>query len=655
MKGCGVMIKWIKRLMLFFIISGSFAIGCMSTILIWLWLQGAPAIQLDENTVIYSDDQVILAEQHGLKSRYAVDLEAISPHVTEAVIAAEDQQFYNHLGFNPKRIAGAAYQNILSGDLSQGASTITQQLARNLFLTHDKTWHRKIEELLIAIRLEMFWDKDEILTSYLNTIYFGHGQYGIEAASQYYFDKSASDLSVTEGALLAAIPKGPSVYSPIDHKERAMERQEWILKQMNDSQFINDEQFAQAIEEPVRLTQPVTSESEQGQYAVDYAIQKAADKLDITPEQLTTSGYKVYTTVKERAQTNLEETSEQHLPDDKDFQIGAMTLDHETGAIVAMQGGRDFDQSTYNRSVQSKRMTGSTFKAFLYYAALVYGFTPSTTLESTETSFALNNDEPYEPSNVSDVYADRPVTLSQALAVSDNIYAVKTNQFIKPENLVEAASLFGIESDEEPGLAMALGTESASVYEMARAYSLLANHGENVEPYIIEKIEDRHGEVVYEHEAPEEEAVLDERYAFVLTHLLTGMFDNRLSGYLSVTGSPISHQLNQAYAGKSGTTDFDAWMIGYSPHYTTAIWTGYDEGQPLERRSETQAAKQIWGEYMNQLHAELPADPFSVPSGVVGVEVDPVTGKLATDACAERARLTYYIEGTEPTTYCEAH
>ncbi|MET3684183.1 1A family penicillin-binding protein [Alkalibacillus flavidus] len=647
------MLVWMKRLFWLIVVSLFFAVGATCSVLIMLWLQGPPNVQLDENTVIFSQHHTVLAEHHGIESRYAVELEDVSQHVRDAFIAAEDHHFYNHAGFNPKRIAGAAYQNIVAQERAQGASTITQQLARNLFLSHDKTWNRKIKELLIALRLEMFWSKDTILTSYLNTIYFGHGQYGIESASRFYFDKHADELKVSEAALLAAIPKGPAVYSPIDHQDRAKERQTWILQQMKQLDVIDDDTYAQASDEPIRLVTQASTERETGQYAVQFALEEAASILGLSPEQVTASGYQIHTTIDETAQNLLEEKTLDHFPEEDPLQIGAMTLNHESGAIVAMQGGRDFTDSRYNRAVQAERMTGSTFKAFLYYAALVYGFTPSTTLESTATQFPLANGDVYQPANVSDVYADRPVTLAQALAVSDNIYAVKTNQMIGPENLAEAADVFGIDVEVEPGLALALGTESASVYEMTRAYGLLANRGQSVDPYIIDKIENRDGDVVYEHEPSQQETVLDERYAFVLTHLLTGMFDERLSDYLRVTGAPISHQLNQAYAGKSGTTDFDAWMVGYSPHYTTAVWTGYDDNQALSTRSESQAAKTIWADYMHELHANLPVRPFTVPHGVNGVDVDPNSGRLASDACSERARTMYFIEGTEPTTYCE--
>ncbi|GAA0462588.1 PBP1A family penicillin-binding protein [Alkalibacillus silvisoli] len=645
--------KLLRRLVILGFFSLVFLLSSIIVIFTYTLVQGPPSFEIDENTVIYDQHEDIVSVHHGVESRYSVPLDDISPHVVDAFVAAEDQHFFDHYGFDFKRIAGAAYHNLLTQQKSQGASTITQQFARNVFLTHSKTWERKIQEALISLRLEIFQSKDEILEGYLNTIYFGHGQYGIEAASQYYFDKPASDLSISESALLASIPRGPSMYSPIHAYDRAVERQQWILSRMRDLGKIVNSEYRQALEDPLQIATTVEAQQDIGDYYIDFAMNEAANILDVDRDRLEADGYNIYTTIDPEAQASLEENTNNRLPEHEDYQVGAVTIDHQTGKIVALQGGRNFQTSPFNRVVQSERMTGSTFKTFLYYAALVYGYTPSTTLESAPTSFTLEDGRPYDPTNYNDRYAERPVTLAQALAVSDNIYAVKTNMFMGPENLVEAAELFGIEGGLEPGLALALGTESVSVFDMAKAYSLLANNGWQIEPYVIEKIEDRNGDIVYQHEEESPERVLDENYSFILTHLLTGMFDDRLSGYLRVTGASISHSLDHEFAGKSGTTDHDAWMVGFSPNYTTAVWTGYDDNRDLETTIEQQAAKQIWGDFMSDLHEDLPVEAFSVPSGVTGVRVDPETGLLEGPGCEEQSRLMYYIQGTEPTESCD--
>ncbi|WP_277673906.1 transglycosylase domain-containing protein [Piscibacillus halophilus] len=631
-----------------------FTISAGVVILVYSVLQGPPEINLDENTIVYDQDGEVLAVEQGVQNRFWVELDDISPHVLDAFLAAEDEHFYQHFGFDVKRILGATYYNILSMDKLQGASTITQQYARNVFLTNQKTWKRKIQEALIALRLEIFQDKNEILEGYLNTIYFGHGQYGIQAASQFYFDKNADDLTLEEAALLSGIPKGPSVYSPLVSYENAIDRQKWILERMHETGKITETAMNRAKQKELSVSVTASEqETEVGKYLTEYAMKEASKILGIDRQSLDGQGYQVYTTINQEAQQKLEQTIQEELPEDsEELQIGAVTIDPKSGKIVAMQGGRNFDQTPFNRVTQAKRMTGSTFKPFLYYAALVYGFTPSTTLESRQTTFTLENGNTYSPANFGDHYADRPVTLAQAVAVSDNIFALKTNQYIDPENLVEAAHAFGIDQELQPVLSLALGTATVSPLEMAEAYSVLANEGWSVDPYVIDKIVDRDGNVVYQHQSEKPERMLEENHAFVLTHMLTGMFDNRLSDYMSVTGGNIADQLTHQYAGKSGTTPNDSWMIGYSPQYTTAIWTGYDDNREIEKIQDTRVAKQVWAKYMEQIHEDLPLETFEAPSGVVGVQVDPITGKLEGPACEGETRLMYFIKGTQPKEAC---
>ncbi|RPF54055.1 monofunctional biosynthetic peptidoglycan transglycosylase [Aquisalibacillus elongatus] len=643
----------IRKLFILTFMAIAFGFASFGVILIYSIYQGPPEINIDENTVIYDQNENVITVEQGVQNRDWVELDQISPYIKEAFIAAEDQHFYNHFGFDVPRIASAVYHNVISMDKVQGASSITQQYARNLFLTHQKTWTRKIQEALITVRLEVFQDKDEILEGYLNSIYFGHGQYGIQAASQYYFDKNADDLKLEEAALLAGIPRGPSVYSPLISYENAMNRQKWILERMNETGKITETAMHRAKRIDLRIAVSASNQEEEvGQYFTDYALRQAAKLTDIDRQTLEARGYQVYTTMDLDAQKKLEQTIEEQLPQDEELQIGAVTVAPSTGKIVAMQGGTNFDQTPFNRATRAERMTGSTFKPFLYYAALVYGFTPSTTLESRPTTFTLEDGTPYDATNYNDHFANRPVTLAQALAVSDNIYALKTNKYIGPENLVEVAQTFGIEGDLKPVLSAALGTTSASPLEMARAYSILANRGWSVSPYIVEKVVDRDGNIVYQHEPKAPKRLLEENHAFVLTHMLTGMFDDRLSDYMSVTGAGIANQLTQQYAGKSGTTDPDSWMIGFSPHYTTAVWSGYDDNRKIERIQDRQAPKKIWANYMERIHDGLAYETFSVPSGVVGVQMDPLTGQLEGPSCEDETRLTYYINGTEPKEKC---
>ncbi|RLL42854.1 PBP1A family penicillin-binding protein [Oceanobacillus piezotolerans] len=639
---------------LFIRIIGLIVLSFLSLSLI-LFLLGPPSLTMDQNTIYYSSSGEVIGEEKGLGNRYWVELEHISPSLVDATLAIEDRHFYKHHGFDFKRIAGAILKNIQSMSLEEGASTLTQQLARNVYLSHEKTWSRKLKEAFYTVRIEMHYSKEEILEAYLNTIYFGHGAHGVEAASKHFFDKSAHELTLAESSMLAGIPKGPTYYSPFNHKVNAENRQQLILQTMLDNGYISEEAYQDA--KSHKLVYAPVDEKEQleiGPYFQDEVLNEAARLLKIDSESLRSGGYEIYTTMDIHMQKELEQAIQHTVPTSTELEVGAMALDPLSGAVRAIVGGKSYAESPFNRAMDAKRMAGSTFKPFLYYAALANGYTPLTTLASTPTTFELEDGEVYQPSNFNNYYAYEPISLAQAIALSDNIYAVKTNLFLTPERLVETASKFGISEDLPAVPSLALGTASVSVEEMVTAYGMLANGGESVTGYLIEEIKDRNGKVVYKRDKPKKELLLDPRYAFILTDLLTGMFDRALDGYTSVTGSPIINQLTRTYAGKSGTTISDSWMIGYSPSLVAGIWTGYDDNRPITLIKENSYAKQIWASFMESAHEGLPKQGFTAPPGVVAVPIDPVTGMRATGGC-EESRIMYFEEGTEPLEACSAH
>jgi len=627
----------------------------MSSLLLYCYILGAPSLQHQENTVFYSHSQEVMAVEHGLENRYWISLDEMSPDFIQATLQTEDRRFYKHFGFDIKRIVAAALHDIKAMSKVQGASTITQQYARNLYLSHEKTWARKVKEAIYALRLEMFYDKEKILEGYLNTIYYGHGAYGIEAASRYYFHKNADELTLSEAALLAAVPKGPSYYSPYSHFDNAKRRQELILSNMHKGGKISDEELLEAKQEPIKLaSNPSRSKKDIAPYFQDLVMKEAMKKIDMDAEEIKSGGLHIYTTLDISKQQKLERTIRETIDAASEMQIGAMSMNPQTGAVLSMVGGRDYEESPFNRAVQAKRMPGSTFKPFLYYAALENGYTPATTLMSRPTYFELENGSVYEPSNYNGYYAYEPITLAQAIALSDNVYAVKTNVFLGEETLVETAKRMGIESSLPAVPSLALGTASVSVKEMVGAYSVIANGGKEVDPYTVEKITDAHGHVLYEREQEKKKQVIDPSLAFVLTHLMTGMFDESLNDYMRVTGSSIASDLTRTYAGKSGTTRTDSWMVGFSPKVTTGIWTGYDQNKPIEKMKEHQYAKDIWAEYMEGVHGKQAFEAFKPSEGVVGVYIDPNSGHLATPYCPNQ-RLAYFVEGTEPEQYCDVH
>ncbi|MFC3039645.1 transglycosylase domain-containing protein [Virgibacillus xinjiangensis] len=619
------------------------------------YLLGPPPLTDEQNTVYYDDAGEVFGEESRRKSNDWKELDELSSDLVAATILVEDQHFYDHPGFDFKRIAGAMWKNIQSGRLKEGASTLTQQYARNLYLSHEKTWSRKLKEAFYTIRLEMFYTKDEILEGYLNSVYYGHGAYGAEAASQLFFRKSAEDVSLAEASMLAAIPKGPTYYSPWNDEENAENRQNQILSIMLEHGAITETAYQQAVDQKLTYAPKQTREVDQkAPYFQDAALSEAAEILDMEQEDVRSGGYGIHTTLNMEQQEKLESELEEEFHSTSEAQAGALAMDPENGAVRAMSGGRDYETSSFNRATSARRMPGSSFKPFLYYAALENGYTPATMLMSKPTSFRLEDGEVYQPSNYHDYYANEEITLAQAIALSDNVYAVKTNMYLGSEMLVETAKDFGFTSKLPAVPSLALGTAAVTVEEMVQAYSLLANGGEEVQSHTVKKIIDRHGKTLYEREQEEGEQVLDAKTAFILTHMLTGIFDRELDGYMAVTGSPIAGELTHIYAGKSGTTASDSWMVGYSPSLVTGVWVGYDDNRSMDKVPETRYAKKIWAGFMEGAHEGKEQQNFSAPPGVVGIPVDPETGERATPYC-NASRVMYFEKGTEPRQYCSEH
>ncbi|WP_338450265.1 PBP1A family penicillin-binding protein [Niallia oryzisoli] len=650
--------KTIKYLRALFFLC--FILACIMTlfiigIIMYAKILGPPPLSVPQSTLYYDDNGTVIGESNNGQKRYWVNFNDISPHLVDATLAIEDRNYYEHHGFDYKRIAGAALADIKAMAKVQGASTISQQYARNLYLEHDKTWQRKLHEAFYTIRLEMNYTKEQILEGYLNTIYYGHGAYGAQAASQFYFGKDASELTLAEASMLAGIPKGPSIYSPLASLEKAKERQGVILSAMQGNHLIDEKAAQKAKQEELEIvgkhphTQLVTAP-----YFQDAVHQELTDVLKLDERTIELGGLKVYTTLDLDQQKIAEETIAKQISEDSDIQIGFVAMNPKNGYVKAMVGGRDYEESPYNRVTQAERQPGSTIKPLLYYAALEQGFTPASTMRSELTTFKFDDGRAeYTPHNFNNKYAEEDLTMTQALALSDNVYAVKTHLFLGEETLVETAKRFGITSDMAKVPSLALGTSGVRVIEMANAYSMFANGGKKVTPVMIKKVENHKGEVIYEHD-PEPEAALRSDLAFVMTHMMTGMFDKKLNGYASVTGSNIINDMTRTYAGKSGSTNTDSWMIGYSPQLVSAVWTGYDDSRPIEGRLDQMYAKNVWIQFMEEALEGTPEKSFKAPKGTVGVYLDPENGKLATKECPVR-RYTYFAAGTEPTEYCTEH
>lgn len=573
-----------------------------------------------------------------------VKLKDISPYLIDATISVEDKHFYHHQGFDFLRIIKAMYINITSGETLQGASTISQQYTKNLFLDFDKKWSRKIEEAWLTVKLEAHYSKDKILEGYLNTINYG-GIYGIENASHYYFNKNSKDLTLAEASMLAGIPKWPSRYSPLINESAAKERQKIILNSMVENDYITEKEKKQA------LSQKLTyhgSKDQDGPKTIMYYQDAVMDELkqikEIPQTFIETGGLKIYTNLDKKAQIIMENSINEYIDDDK-LEVASIMVKPSSGKIIALVGGKDYGKSQFNRATKAKRQVGSTLKPFLYYNALENGFTPSTTFTSEQTTFAFAEEKTYSPHNFDEKYANGPISMATALAYSDNIYAVKTHLFLGEDSLVDTAKRVGIKTKLSPIPSLALGTNEINLLEMITAYNTLANEGVKVEPYLITKVEDANGNVLYKHKKSKE-TVLNKSLVFVLNEMLTNSYSREFIDYNYPTCMEIAAKLTKKYAIKTGTTDTDSLIFGYNKDLLVGMWTGYDDNSNLSISSGSKN-KKSWANMMEEYLKDEKESWYKTPENVVGVLVEPKTGNLATNESVHK-QLIYYIKGTEP-------
>lgn len=631
-----------KCLKIFIILIGLFILGNIG---VYTYAKLSPKIEIKNanSFMLFDSDNEVFFQGSG--SREWISLDDISPYLIEATINTEDKNFYKHIGFDYLRILKAMVVNITSGTTSQGASTITQQYAKNLFLDFDKTWKRKWDEMWYTIEIESHYSKDEILEGYLNTINYGHGKYGIETASKYYFGKSAKDLTLAEAAMLTGIPKSPSNYSPFVNLKKATQRQQMILKSMYDDGVISEAEYNKALDEELKFVgEEEEDELESVMYYQDAVIEELKSLKEIPESFLETGGLKVYTSLDMEAQKELEETVKNTMPD-SDLETASVMVNPNNGRVIALVGGKNYSKSEFNRATDAKRQVGSTMKAFLYYAALENGFTASTTFTSEETTFTFNNNQSYSPQNYNGTYGNKPISMATAIAYSENIYAVKTHMFLGEDTLIDMAKRLGITSklDEVPSLA--LGTSEIGMLEMAGAYSAFANEGYKVTPHFITKVVDKEGNVLYEADE-EKDLILNSSLTFILSNLLTATYDANFIDYNYPTAVNLASRMTHKYALKSGTTNTDNWYIGYNKDIVTAVWCGYDDARDL-KSSEYKYAQNIWLNTMEGYMKDKDDEWYKQPDNVVGVLVNPITGKPATDS-DEKKIIEYYVKGTEP-------
>jgi penicillin-binding protein 1A len=533
-----------------------------------------------------------------------VALKDLPPYLPKAFIAIEDRRFYSHFGIDPWGILRAAVTNILHRGVSQGGSTLTQQLAKNLFLTQERTFQRKLQEVELALWLERKHSKAEILELYLNRVYFGSGAYGVEAAAQRYFGKSAKNVTIAEAAMLAGLVKSPSRLAPNRNPEGAEQRAQTVLAAMAEAKFISEAQAQASIGHPAYNVKPV------GAGTVNYVADWIGEVLDDLVGQIDQSVV-VETSIDPKLQAVAEAAVIDELAAKSvKFNVtqGALVAMSPDGAVRAMVGGRNYAESQYNRAVTAKRQPGSAFKPFVYLTAIEAGLTPETVRQDAPLDV-----KGWKPENYSHEYFG-PVTLTQALAMSLNTVAVRLGLEVGPKNVVRTAHRLGISSKLDANASIALGTSEVSLVELVGAYTPFANGGLGVSPHVVTKIRTTDGKILYMRPADQLGEVIDPHYVAMMN---TMMQETLLSGTAHKAELP-----GWMAAGKTGTSqDFrDAWFIGYTANLVTGVWLGNDDSSPTKKATGGGLPVEIWTRFMKAAHqgvtpAPLPAS--TQPGGVL--------------------------------------
>jgi penicillin-binding protein 1A len=590
-------------------------------------------INLSLPTEIYSSQGNVIKV---LGQRHPVPLNEISPRFTEAMIATEDSRFYSHSGVDHIGLTRAMLRNIRDMRVSQGGSTITQQLSKNLFFSFERKWVRKIKELMIALQIEATFSKEEILEAYCNQVYFGSGAYGVEDASLVYFGKRAKDLTLLQAALLAGLPNSPNNANPFNNFERAMKRTRTVLNRMISSKFISPIQMEEALETDLELA-PRRIQSNPNQYFIQHVISKL--EREYGKEFVHFGGLKIFTTIDVRLQQYAQQSVTTHMKsldkrmgsreDEEVLQAAVVALENKTGAVRVLVGGRDYAQSQFNRAVSSNRMAGSSFKPIVYLAAMEnLGISPATVMKDEPVVLKISDGKTWEPKNFNDEYFG-DLILKRALMKSLNVVSAKLVNDLTPERVIKTARQIGITSPLGENLSLALGATGVSPLEMAGAYSVISNLGILNEPYLIDRIEDFRGNTLYEHFYFGVQR-FSQKSIYPLLDMMRGVVEEGTGRVIRRMG------FRHPAGGKTGTTnDYkDAWFDGFTKDLSVSVWVGYDSNDSMIDRNGRgltggSAAAPIWGYFMKKgLQGKSPAN-FPVPEGIRFVEVDAETGFIA--------------------------
>ena len=675
----GRFLRFIILLLLFIIlVSGSIALGTA-----YSWVKAARPLNVDElfdlnqTTYIVDKNDKLIDKLHANENRTIATLDQIPEYLQNAFIAIEDKRFREHRGIDLYRIFGALKADLASGEFSQGASTITQQLIKNVYLTPDKKWKRKVVEMYYALQLERRFLKDQILEAYLNTIALGHNVAGVKEAALYYFGKELDQLTLAECATIAGITQYPSLYSPYLNFEKSMGKKEIVLEEMLVQGLISQEEYDEAMKQEIKLSK-VEKEVETTYFAdmiISDVTETLQKELGLSKEEaqikLFNGGLKIIATIDTEIQNIVEETfkNTKLFPESEEDANGILQpeaaviiIENGTGEIKAVMGGRSEKvRRGLNRATQSLRQPGSTIKPLAVYTpALDNGYTAGTVIDDAPVIFGN-----FKPRNYSNNFKGL-VTAREALQNSTNVVAVKILQDVGIQRSIEYLKKFGITTivtREDNGITndeslspLALGgvTNGVKPIEMAAAFSVFPNKGIYIKPISFTKILDKNGNVIYENK-PYKDKVISEQVAYLMVDLMRGVVRGGTGGNAALSKMPV--------AGKTGTTtkNVDAWFTGYSPYYTASVWIGHDEPKPMNFTGGSYPAK-LWKAVMEEIHKNLEVKNFEKPGGLVSVSICTVSGKRPSELCAldprgTRVRSELFIKGTEPDaeTICDVH
>ena len=568
------------------------------------------------------------------EQRIDVALDQISPRMIDAIVAVEDRRFYVHRGLDPVRIIGAAIRNLRTGRIVQGGSTITQQLARASRLSPERTFTRKLREAMIAVRLEQRYTKDRILREYLNTVYFGEGLYGVEAASRGYFGKAAAELTTAEAALLAALVPAPAVYSPCASIERATRRRDLVLRVMHHQGLVSDADLSAALATKVPAAPHQAGYESAGGSGGEYFREEVRRRLVAMfgADRVLRGGLRVYSTYDPAMQGAAETAIRARIVEivkarkkAKDLQGSLVAMDPATGDVLALVGGRSFDESPFNRATQAHRQAGSAFKPIIYAAALERGYAPGSMLRDLDT-MQLSAASAWMPSGEHEA---SEYTLRGALKLSSNRAAAQLLQQVGVSTAMYYARRLGIESNLPAVPSLALGTGEVTLLELTAAYGVFANQGVLAAPRFITRVDDADGTTIWS-AAPETTRAIGPSSAFLMSSMLADV----VSSGTGVAARSAGFKLPAG--GKTGTTDdyADAWFVGYTPHLVAGVWFGLDTPAPIMARGfASTVAVPAWGRFMKAATAGHKPDWYAVPGDVEKIAICRLSGARAGDAC----------------------